>query len=365
MNIGIDARLINETGVGRYIRNLIRELARIDTVNTYVVFLRRGSYEHFSVPNVRWKKRLADVPWHSIAEQLVMPILFYRERLDLLHVPYFNVPMVYFGAFVVTIHDLTILGFDTGKASTLPYALYKIRRFGYRLALTKAMFWAKKIIAVSASTKREITRHFDIDPDDIIVTYEGVDAGIKASGLHAEKPYVLYVGNAYPHKNLLLLLRAFSRVPGDCQLLLVGKDDFFYRRLEYDPIVQSLGSRVIRKSNVSDSELGGLYKSARAAIFPSLMEGFALPALEALSFGCPLIVSDIPVFHELLDDAPKYIDPTDEKALASLIKTALTEPLRTEAFRKKAQAIVSRYSWKDMAKETLSIYEHSARVRSR
>lgn len=170
MRIGIDARLINETGVGRYIRNLIGELEKIDTTNSYVVFLRK---KEFNSLQTRFEKRLADVPWHSITEQLFMPAIFSREKLDLLHVPYFNVPLFYFGKFVVTIHDLTILHFDTGKATTLPYILYKLKRIAYYVLLLKAIHWSERIIAVSHATKQEILDHFDVLPEHIEVIYEG------------------------------------------------------------------------------------------------------------------------------------------------------------------------------------------------
>ena len=173
MKIGIDARLIDETGVGRYIRNLIGELGQIDTENSYVVFLRKKAFDAFIPPNARWEKRLADVPWHSMTEQFCMPVIVYREHLDLFHVPYFNIPLFYFGEFIVTIHDLTILHFDTGKATTLPYVFYQIRRLGYYISLLKAIHWSEKIIAVSKSTKREILDHFDVLPDRIHVIYEG------------------------------------------------------------------------------------------------------------------------------------------------------------------------------------------------
>lgn len=171
MKIGIDARLINETGVGRYIRNLIRELAVIDGTNTYVVYVRKTG--DFEPPDSRWTKRVADVPWHSITEQIRMPGIFLGDNLDLLHIPYFNVPIFYPGKFIVTIHDLTILHFDTGKASTWPYWLYKIRRFGYFLALSAAIARSQKVIAVSQSTKKEILDHFDVLPQHISVIYEG------------------------------------------------------------------------------------------------------------------------------------------------------------------------------------------------
>lgn len=169
MKIGIDARLIDETGVGRYIQNLIKELGVIDQTNSYVLFVNKK----IVLPNDRWKQWIVNVPWHSFTEQIVMPFLFLRERLDLVHIPYFNVPILYPAKFVVTIHDLTILHFDTGKASTRSFFLYKIRRLGYMIALRVALARAKNVIAVSQTTKREILDHFDVPPDRIKVIYEG------------------------------------------------------------------------------------------------------------------------------------------------------------------------------------------------
>lgn len=174
MKIGIDARLIDETGVGRYIRNLITELGRIDGTNTYVVYLPAKAFDSLTLPNRRWTKRISHVPWHSFREQFIMPMTFLNDHLDLLHVPYFNVPIFYPGKFIVTIHDLTILHFDTGKASTLPWIFYKVRRLGYFIALWVGLARASKIIAVSQTTKQEIIDHFHIDPHKITVTYEGV-----------------------------------------------------------------------------------------------------------------------------------------------------------------------------------------------
>ncbi len=169
MRIGIDGRLIHETGVGRYITNLIAELGKIDKKNSYIVFT------NFPVPlpNNRWKNRVVHVPWHSLAEQVMMPFFLYQERLDLFHIPYFNVPIFYFGKFIVTIHDLTILHFDTGKASTLPYWVYKLKRAAYTVILNTAIARAEKIIAVSQATKKEILDHFHISSERIRVIYEG------------------------------------------------------------------------------------------------------------------------------------------------------------------------------------------------
>ena len=152
--------------------------------------------------------------------------------------------------------------------------------------------------------------------------------------------YFLYVGNAYPHKNLEILIRASARA--QVRVVYVGKDDYFYKKLHIKPSV-----------NVTDKELADLYMHAEALVLPSFMEGFALPALEALSHGCPLIVSDIPVFHELLADIPKYFSPYDEAALVACLKTP---PKRTKQFLVHAGHIVQKYSWSHMATETLAVY---------
>ncbi len=365
MKIGIDARLINETGVGRYIRNLIGELIELDKENSYVLFLPKSVFEDFKLSNERWQKRLADVRWHSVKEQIIMPWLFLREGLDVVHIPYFNIPFLYPGKFVVTIHDLTIMHLDTGRASTLPLPLYKLRRIGYHLILSAAIGRASKIIAVSEVTKKEILKHFDVLPEHVVVTYEGVDEKLKVKSDQVKlvKPknlgeYFLYVGNVYPHKNVEVLIHAFEKVDTHAKLVLVGRDDYFYQRLKKE-IPDTIRDRVVFPDVQSDNELRALYSGARALIFPSKMEGFGLPALEALALGCPVIVSDIPIFHEILEDVPLYFSPTDEGELATHMKTALSKDLKTVVFEKKAADIVKRFSWKKMAEETRFVYEQS------
>ncbi len=351
MKIGIDGRLIEETGVGRYIRNLARELGQIDKENRYVIFLRKKSFDSFIPPNQRWEKRLADVPWHSFTEQFVMPWLFTREHLDLLHVPYFNIPIFYPGKLIVTIHDLTILHFDTGKATTLPLPLYKLRRLGYYLVLAVGLVRAMRIIAVSNDVKKEIIDHFRMPQEKIAVTYEGVERLTAKGKPLISDPYFLYVGNAYPHKNLGTLVAAFGQVKENAKLVLVGKDDFFYERLKSEVA----GERIIFFGQASDTELANLYNFAIALVFPSLMEGFGLPALEALSLRCPVICSDIPVFHEILDEHATYFDPTSPDDIRKKLEQAIKSPKKPEGF----DQLLKRFSWSDMAKRTLLLY-HSA-----
>ncbi len=341
MRIGIDARLINETGVGRYIRNLIGGLARIDKKNSYVVFVRDNSW---IPPNERWTKRIVGVPWHSIAEQLIMPWMFLTSRLDLVHIPYFNIPILYPGKMITTIHDLTILHFDTGKATTLPFVFYKLRRLGYRVALAVGLRRVVKIIAVSQTTKNELIDHFHLDRDKIIVTYEGVDKKIFKSTNRIsliKQPYFLYVGNAYPHKNLEILVEQSLPI----KIVLVGKMDYFYERLKKSTV----NKNVVFFGHATDEQLVNLYAHALALVFPSLMEGFGLPALEALALGCPVIASDIPVFHEILGDNVTYFDPRNPKDLKEKLAEAVRKP--------KKGFVLRGHSWSALASATLTAYE--------
>ncbi len=171
MKIGIDARLIKQTGVGRYVQELARNLAEIDKKNNYVLFLRTKDSQ-LQVSGSNFKIKSVDIRWHSLKEQIVMPWVLWKEHFDLVHFPYFSVPILYPGKFVVTIHDLILDHFDTGKASTWPVFIYKIKRLGYKLVMWIALHRAAKIITVSETTKREIVEHYKISPEKVAVTYE-------------------------------------------------------------------------------------------------------------------------------------------------------------------------------------------------
>lgn len=357
MRIGIDARLINETGVGRYIRNLIADLAKIDKSDEFVIFLKSNAFDKFDLPGNNFRKIRADIPWHSFKEQFKMPGIFQSANLDLVHIPYFNIPIFYRGKTVVTIHDLTILHFATGRATTLPKWLYLIRRIGYWIVLSIGLNKASKIIAVSEATKKEIIHHFGIPENKIQISYEGVDDKLTTlNNLKNERliksKYFLYVGNAYPHKNLELLINAFNDLKSETKLVFVGKEDLFYKRLKEIIHAINLDTKIIFIGEANDAQLNNLYKHAEALIFPSVMEGFGLPAIEALSLGCPVIASDIPVFHEILGKFPIYFNPNSTVDLTNKIKEIDDHPQT-----KKIIFDLTKYNWAKMAKITLDIYK--------
>jgi glycosyltransferase involved in cell wall biosynthesis len=368
MKIGIDARLIGETGVGRYIRNLISELARLDTQNEYVVFLRKRSFAAFELPGANWQKKEADIPWHGAREQLVMPWIFLREHLDLVHIPYFNAPIFYPKKYIITIHDLIILHFDTGKASMLPYWLYKVRRLGYRIILGIGIRRAAHVIAVSETVKKDVTKTFGVKSPQITVTYEGVDSHLKGQLKNNKTSpisgkFFLYVGNVYPHKNIEMLLEAYMLYRGmvkhPARLVFVGPSDYFYKRLE--TLLPSLGlpDEIQVLHGVDDHQLSILLHQAIALMFPSKMEGFGLPALEALSLGCPVICSDIPVFREILKGHAFFADADSPSDFAQKMKSVSQKTHNRVLYRTKLVPFLSLYTWRQMAEKTQRLYIQS------
>jgi glycosyltransferase involved in cell wall biosynthesis len=373
MKIGIDARLWNETGVGRYIRNLVYNLADIDKHNEYVVFLRTADVSKFKVQNSKFKVVVADIRWHTIEEQLKLPYILEKENLDLVHFPYFSVPLWYKKPFVMTIHDLIINHFPTGKASTLPLYLYQVKRLGYNFIVKSAVDRAQKIIVPLDSVKNDLIQTLGVDEEKITVTYEGVDESVKGKASRGKgktnesspftlhpSPYFLYVGNAYPHKNLERLIKAFSlfrkEQSEEVSLLLVGKDDYFYKKLS-EKIKKENYSNVIIRNNVTDKELAGLYRNSLGLVAPSLMEGFGLPVLEAMASNCLVLASDIPSFREVAKDAAIYFDPYSISDMSEKMQAIYDLKQKTKGeLIEKGLDRVKNFSWRKMATQTQQVY---------
>ena len=178
-----------------------------------------------------------------------------------------------------------------------------------------------------------------------------------------KEPYFLYVGNAYPHKNLETLLRAFQLTTYNLQLttrlVLVGNDDFFYQRLRNEVERLGLSDQAIFFGPADDRELANLYSHAAAVVLPSLMEGFGLPGAEAMAQGVPIVCSDIPVFREVYEDAPVYFNPHDFQDIASKLNLILNDTTERQRAIAAGTKIARRYSWENLAKLTLKAYEAS------
>ncbi len=353
MTIGIDARLWSQTGVGRYIQNLVKNLVQIDSENLYTIFARsEDKGEIKSITKGKWKIIESNIRWHSLSEQTLFAKILQKENLDLIHFPYFSAPVIYNKPFVITIHDLIINHFATGKSTTLPLPLYKIKLEAYKMIVSKLAGNAVKIITPSIATKQEIIDHLGVDSEKIVVTHEGSDLKTSSKEKIIKGRYFLYVGNAYPHKNLDFLLSVFSEI--DAKLVLVGKEDFFYKRLKS----KNKLSNIVFFGEATEDELSSLYSNTTALIAPSLMEGFGLPVLEAMSLRIPVIASKIPAFEEVIGNSGVYFDPEDKEDLIQKIKEITNDPMTKERVERAYQRS-KEFSWEKMAKETLKVYESS------
>lgn len=372
MKIGIDGRLWNQTGVGRYTRNLVINLLMLGKKNQYILFALsrdekdiRDQISKLKTKNLKFKIVSVDIKWHSLREQLLFVKQIEKEKVDLMHFPYFSIPILYRGQFVVTIHDLILHHFVSGESSTLPVWLYGFKMIMYRFIIRSASKRAIKIIAVSENTKKEIEDHLNTDAKKIEVIYEAADDFKVSEGNLKLKDFFLYVGNVYPHKNVATLVRAFKKVAekGKIKLVFVGAEDHSYKKLKVK--VKDLEGYVVFDHQVNDSKLGAYYKNALCLVRPSYMEGFSLPPLEAMANGCIVLSSDIPVHREILGDASLYFDSQSDTDLAQkmLMILNMNEDNKKD-IRKKGLAKSEEFSWRETARQTLKVYESSASANS-
>ena len=356
MTIGIDGRLWSESGVGRYIRNLVTGIENSQLTDDFVIFINKENYEKVLFSNPRITKKIYTARWHSVSEQWRFKEEIERANIGLMHFTYFSYPVFYNRPFVITIHDLILDHYPTGVASSLPLPLFKLKHYGYKKITSAAVKKSKKIIVPSNATKDELIDHYNADARKITVIHEGFDPLIKGEGSSklVSKNYILYVGNAYPHKNITLLIEAFKKVRAerDIELVCIGRDDFFYEKLE-----NKKGEGVHFLHNVDDKTLFDYYKNAKLFVMPSLMEGFGLPILEAMHLSCPVVSSNTPALKEVGGDAVYYFDPESSNDLAHAIVEVVDNPTLHQSLKEKGKKQSLKFSWDESTKKTLEVYE--------
>lgn len=371
MRIGIDARFVGPkgTGLGVYTQNLIENLQKIDRKNHYSIFLKEDNWSHLKLTNPKFKKVLADIPWYSLAEQTKMYAILNANNLDLVHFPHFNIPFFYKGKFVVTIHDLVHKHFPHTSTSTKNPFIFKLKRFGFNKILNHAINDSAKIIAPSNFVKEDILDNFNVPSSKITVTYEAAEKEYfsnRQSSIVDRQLTLLYVGNAYPHKNLEKLLDALKILNTkynilDTNLTLVCPRDVFSQRLKHLISQKGLQDKVMLTGYKKPRELSAIFARSTAYISPSLSEGFGIPGLNAMASQILLICSNIPTFKEIYGDAAVYFDPNDSSDIANKIKRVLSDEKLRDDLIKKGLDQVRKYSWLKMAQQTLKVYEEASK----
>ena len=372
MKILIDGRWIKQTGIGRYISHMLEQILLLDTKNDYVLLVREKDVDSITLKADNLTLLPVDIDWYGLKEQTKLLKVINAQKPDLVHFTNFNFPIRYKGKFVITIHDLTLLHFKNVRKGMFSRPLYFAKDQVMRAVLHRGINRARAIFTPTEYVKEDVASTYRIRRNKIIVTHEAADLAYQRSRIDLEekginKPFLLYVGNAYPHKNLERLIIAFGELVTkyllDFQLVIAGKKDDFHVLLEEEVEKAGLQDRVVFTGYVKDVELAGLYKSATAYVFPSLSEGFGLPGLEAMSYGLPVISSNATCLPEIYGDASKYFNPRSSHNVAKVISQVLADKSLLEKMTKKGYTQLKKYNWKKTANTTLGVYERIAQQR--
>jgi glycosyltransferase involved in cell wall biosynthesis len=355
--IAIDVRMMWSSGIGSYIRNLIPGVMTHYPSYQFYLLGRTADMERcegFNQTNTRWIEVRSNI--FTISEQLEIYKKIPNDT-NLFWVPHYNFQLLYRGKWMATIHD--VLHLAMGKQVPGPhrwlYAQFMFRRLARK---------AHRMLCVSSFTRDELTRWTHGDPDLMRVIHNGVDSSwfeiVKGPKSPHPKPYLLFVGNVKPHKNLVRLLKAFTllkdRIPHD--LVLVGKKEGFI--IDDDKVfkeAEQLGDRVHFTGLIDEKILKQYYVHAGLMVFPSLYEGFGLPPLEAMACGCPVAVSRTASLPEVCADAVLYFDPFSPKDMAEKIRTIISDPKVRDTLVQKGLLRAKQFSWDRSVLQTCQVID--------
>ena len=369
--IGIDARKIEDFGIGTYIRHLLSGLAEIDEGNDYVVLIAPEQRELLAhLPdNFRLVGESARV--YSMRELVTISWKLFRLRLDLYHATHYVLPAVVTGRAVVTIHDIIHLLYPQFLPSPLAY-FYAQRMIG------RSLLRGDQIIADSQNTKADLVEFFQVEGEKISVVYPGVSKRFRIEvpvedrqrileRYDIRRPYVLFVGNPKPHKNLDRVVAAFARAlkqnDFDADLVCVG--DRGGRDLKTRQRAEQLGisDRVKLVGHVADEELPAFYQSAQLFLYPTLYEGFGLPVVEAMASGAAVVTSNSSALKEIAEGYADLVNPVDTEEIAQAITHSMTDPEHRQALRALGRRRAEDFSWERISREYATVYERVREVR--
>ena len=324
MRVAIDVSPLEQTraGTARYLRGLLRELDRLDDVDVRTLSFGRGD---------RLSTLVRDAVWYPFA-------LGREQDADVLHCPTYRGPLRPARPLVVTVHDLAVFRHpNTFNRWTRTYSPRVVPR---------VLAAARRIIAVSEFTKRELVEVLSLPAEKVRVVPNAVDDTFTSDGPAAEGDYVLAVGTLEPRKNLPRLVEAARR--RDVELRIVGARGWG------DVTVAGNGVRWL--GEVSDTELARLYRGARCVAYPSLYEGFGIPVLEAMACGVPVVTSRGTAMEEVADGAAVVVDTSDADELAAGMERAVAERERlVPRGLERARA----FRWDRVAAATVEVYREA------
>lgn len=356
MTIAIDARIINSS-TGRYVECLLRYLQSIDKKNSYIVLVRQKDASYWTPKAKNFSVQVAEFDNYSLAEQFGFKRLLDKLGADLVHFCMPQQPIGYKGATVTTFHDLTLLHtYNSDKNWFVFHAKQFVGRFIFKRVAQKSSL----VLVPSEYTRRSVIQFANIPPERVRLTYEATEH--EPSELQPYdlpfKQFIMYVGQQPDYKNIRRLGDAHQKLLQkypDLGLVLVGKKA--QDALNNEAYFTKKGYTNIHFTGfIPDSQRDWLMQQTAAYIFPSLMEGFGLPGLEAMVAGAPVVSSNATCLPEVYGDAAHYFDPTNTNDMVRAIDEVVSnDTLRTELINRGSQK-VKEYSWKRMAEQTHAAY---------
>ncbi len=366
-HIVIDVRHIRDFGIGTYIRNLVRALARLDSENRYTLISRPGDTQELTGLGENFSTAVYDRPDTEILHNATFPYFLRRFNADLYHIPLNSVAWWMPRPYVVTIHDMSSLLFPTRRDFRHTLREEKYRRGALRAA---------RVITVSHSTQRDIENVLHVPSERIRTIYsapdpvfsQSHDASLENQTLERYSihyPFILYAGTIRAQKNIPRLVEAFAVVRAELEnhpayrqlhLVIIGdelsKNPSVRRavaKARMEPVVRFLGF-------VPTDTLRVFYRAASLFAFPSLYEGFGLAPLEAMTCGTPVVASDIPPLVEAVGDAAELVSPDNVFDIARGLREVLLNDNRRRALAAAGRERASRFHWERTAQEVAEIY---------
>jgi glycosyltransferase involved in cell wall biosynthesis len=386
MHIGLNAQLLSLTetyrgaGINWYIRNLLTHLPRVDHDNRYTAFIGDGRFTPSTSPSscsggtsghrspglalklsrLPTSRPVVRIFW----EQVVQPFALQKEGVDLLHALAFVTPLLSPCPSVVTIYDLSFLLY--------PESFKRAKRFYLGLFTRLSARRARRIIAISESTKRDVVRLLGVSPDKVEVVYCGIVEAFRplaedqVAAFRSERGlperFILFVGTIEPRKNVTRLIEALADLRFaicDLRLVIGGAKGWFYQDVFARVEELGLEGQVVFPGYIPVSELPLWYNAAELFVYPSLYEGFGLPPLEAMACGTPVVAANTSSLPEVVGEAGLTVDPLDVEGLAEAMRRALGDGALRQEMRERGLERAKGFSWTKTAQETVQVYQRA------
>lgn len=360
--IVIDARIISSS-TGRYVERLLTYLEKIDKNNEYIVLVPEQDIDYWKPKNKNFTLKACNYKNFSFGEQLGFALQLYKLKADLVHFCMPQQPILYFKPSITTIHDLILLRVYNSDKNWL---IFHLKQFVGRFVFFYLAHKSRYIITPSNFSKKEYLNNYKINPKKVTTTHLAADTdAFTAEKIQLPyKKFIMYVGQQSDYKNIRKLIQAHQKLQltyPDLGLVFVGSLNTLAKRNK-EWVEKNNYKNVLFAGFVEDNKLAWMYQHTEAYVFPSLMEGFGLPGLEAMIQGAPVVSSNATCLPEIYGNAAHYFNPTDVDDMAEKIADVLNdESLRTSLI-KNGYTRIKKYSWAKTAKQTHEIYEEALKA---